>query len=356
MEAVLDLLVDRGVAELPRDSVEEVVLGDRAVEVEVGCVTCQRSALSFTRAPPMSQRGGGTGIVFRTRQATPMPSPGSPPSSTTLPGRSHRPSPCSRMHPVPTVPEPRTSQGTAWCSSRLARRSPPRSVCRVSCPGNAPLRSRARPSPRSEPSSSSAVTSTGPRLVAKSLPFAGPSPTPSLALEIACRPVVHDREASDLAVRTDHGSELELVVELLDARTGTGPRSSGPVHRRVRSSRPGYRTFLRRRARIGAPWLAPYRSSERVEVADRRRPQHRRQEAHLVQPVLRMLARLATAREERLQRLCGCWITRSPSMRPGQPRGRSRSSGRNRSASVKLVNLVPILVVRRSAARYGVCT
>ena len=34
VEAVLDLLVDRRVAELARDSVEQVVLGDRAVEVE----------------------------------------------------------------------------------------------------------------------------------------------------------------------------------------------------------------------------------------------------------------------------------------------------------------------------------
>ena len=82
------------------------------------------------------------------------------------------------MQPVPTVPEPSTSPGSSlvfcaacatiashvWCmSARLPRdRSSP--FTRASM---VPLR----------PSNSSGVTTSGPRLVAKSFPFAGPRPT-----------------------------------------------------------------------------------------------------------------------------------------------------------------------------------
>ena len=55
-------------------------------------------------------------------ESTPMPSIS---SSTTSPRCSQRPSPCSRMHPVPTVPDPITSPGSNWvfraaCSTSAA--------------------------------------------------------------------------------------------------------------------------------------------------------------------------------------------------------------------------------------------
>ena len=37
------------------------------------------------------------------------------------------------------------------------------------------------------------------------------------AKEVACGPVVHEREAADGAVGPDHGRDLELVVELVGA-------------------------------------------------------------------------------------------------------------------------------------------
>src|SRR3954470_4053707 len=105
----------------------------------------------------------------------PMPSIS---SSTSSPGRSQRSSPCSRMQPVPTVPEPRMSPGRS-------------SVLRPACATIAshewymsPRFPRERSSPftratisRRRWPSSSGVTTTGPSEVAKSLPFAGPRPT-----------------------------------------------------------------------------------------------------------------------------------------------------------------------------------
>ena len=72
------------------------------------------------------------------------------------------------------------------------------------------------------------MTSQGPSEVAKSLPFAGPSPTViSCALDVARAPVVDQREAGDLAVGADHRRDLELEVEHCVApgrRTGSpGP-------------------------------------------------------------------------------------------------------------------------------------
>jgi hypothetical protein len=52
------------------------------------------------------------------------------------------------------------------------------------------------------------------------------------ALEVACRPVVHDREAADLAALADHDRRLELVVELVRP-VGYGISPPG------RRSRPG---------------------------------------------------------------------------------------------------------------------
>ena len=146
-----------------------------------------------TCVPPAelcSQRGGGHGYLRGARsdtsdwagradgvRSTPMPSIS---SSTTSPGRSQRPSPCSRMHPLPTVPEPSTSPGTAACSAPRARRWPATSgACRASCRVNAPRRSRARPSPDPTRRARRRSTSTGPRLVAKSLPLTARAQQPS---------------------------------------------------------------------------------------------------------------------------------------------------------------------------------
>src|SRR5207248_7483820 len=50
------------------------------------------------------------------------------------------------------------------------------------------------------------------------------------ALEVARRPVVHDREPADLAVLADDGRHLELVIELTGS-VGIPDRLPGPVDR-----------------------------------------------------------------------------------------------------------------------------
>src|SRR6266566_9397837 len=108
-------------------------------------------------------------------RSTPIPSAS---SSTTSPGCSQRPSPCSRMQPVPTVPEPITSPGTS-CVFAEARSMIASHEWYMS-----PIFPRERSSPftratmssRRSPSSSG-VTTTGPSEVAKSFPLAGPRPT-----------------------------------------------------------------------------------------------------------------------------------------------------------------------------------
>ena len=82
---------------------------------------------------------------------------------------------CSPFRPSPSRAR---RQGGAACSGRPARRSAPSAKCMsASWP-----RERSSPFTRAtitalEPSNSSGVTTTGPSDVAKSLPFAGPSPT-----------------------------------------------------------------------------------------------------------------------------------------------------------------------------------
>ena len=126
------------------------------------------------------------------------------------------------MQPRPTVPDPITSPGRRPGVLRAAADSscshekyiPPVDESVLTSPLT---RETARIS--SSAGSSSGETSTGPSEVAKSLPFAGPSPTAHLPrLEVAGGPVVHDREPLRPAVRTDHARQLELVVE----RVGVG--------------------------------------------------------------------------------------------------------------------------------------
>src|SRR6185503_4904074 len=60
---------------------------------------------------PLAEKPHHPGFLPTRFRSTPIPSTS---SSTTSPGWSQRPSPCSRMQPVPTVPEPITSPGTSW--------------------------------------------------------------------------------------------------------------------------------------------------------------------------------------------------------------------------------------------------
>ena len=79
-------------------------------------------------------------------ERTPMPSIS---SSTTSPRCSQRPSPCSRMHPVPTVPDPITSPGSNTVLRAPARAARPSGgTGRADCRASAPRRSRAPPSRR----------------------------------------------------------------------------------------------------------------------------------------------------------------------------------------------------------------
>ena len=120
---------------------------------------------------------------------------------------------CTRCRPSRTRSR---RPAAARCCARPARAgSPTSSTGRADCRASAPRRSRARSSRPSAPSNSSGVTTTGPSDVAKSLPFAGPSPT---CISRRCR------SRADQSLRTvnppiapsgpDDRRALELVVEL----------------------------------------------------------------------------------------------------------------------------------------------
>src|SRR5215213_265633 len=125
-----------------------------------------------------------------------------------------------------------------------------------------------------------------------------------LALQVARRPVVHDRKAADRSACADDGGDLELVVERLRA-VRIRDFVLGAVDRRgVREVEGGELVPLGRHfAAAGDAARVRDVSLEGVEIAYRRRPPHRGEQPHLVQRVLRMLARVAAAGEERLQRL-----------------------------------------------------
>ena len=167
-----------------------------------------------------------------------------------------------------------------------------------------------------------AVTSTGPMLVAKSLPFAGPSPTasPRRWRSRADQSFMTVKPAI-LAVWPDDRRDLELVVELV--RTGgEGISSSGPVdRRRVREVEDRQLVPLGRHllAAQGARRLDVL--LERVEVAHRRRVQDRRTEVDVGERILRVPPRVSAAGEVRLQRLrCELDDACRPRSIPGQPR------------------------------------
>ena len=188
---------------------------------------------------------------------------------------------------------------------------------------------RATISRRRSPSSSG-VTSTGPSEVAKSLPFAGPRPT---FISWRCRSRADQSfmtvKPPICAVGADHRGHLELVVQRLGALR-VRDLVVGPVDRgRVREVEDRDLVPLRHdlaaagdRARVADVLL------EGVEVAHRRRPLHRREQPHLVERVLGVLARVAAAGEERLERLRG-ELDHAVALDPPRPAADSCSSGVN---------------------------
>ena len=147
-------------------------------------------------------------------RSTPMPSIS---SSTSSPGSSQRPSPCSRMQPPPTVPDPITSPARSPGVLRAAAASDllPGPVDRAGARVGPHLAVHARDRAHVE---SVRQLVGGHQLGAERggevLALGRPQPDRHLlALEVARRPVVHDREALDAALRPDHRGQLELVVE-----------------------------------------------------------------------------------------------------------------------------------------------
>src|SRR5204862_3926512 len=112
------------------------------------------------------------------------------------------------------------------------------------------------------------------------------------------------REPADLAAGADHGRDLELVVELLGAdgvwNLVVGPedrRGVGEVEDRDFVPLVGHAGPARHPRRVLDVLL------ERVEVAYGGRPLDGREQPHLAERVLVVLARRAAAGEERLEAL-----------------------------------------------------
>src|SRR3954470_5234619 len=123
------------------------------------------------------------------------------------------------------------------------------------------------------------------------------------ALQVARRPVVHDREPSDLPVGADHSGDLELIVELPRLRRADDLVAWAVDRSRVREVEDRDLVPLLRH-------LEPARRTRRldvllegVEIAHRRRLQHRRTEVDVGEGVLGVMACGPPAGEERLQRL-----------------------------------------------------
>ena len=236
-------------------------------------------------------RGGP--IVLR---STPMPSIS---SSTTSPARSQRPSLCL---------------GDAAAADRAGAdhvAGPQQRVERGAIDDRLPrvVRSRRFPRERSspftratisacEPSNSSTVTSSGPRLVAKSLPFAGPSPTRTSCIcrSRADQSFMHG-EPSDTAARSDDGGNLELVVELLGL-VRIGDRVLGAEdRRRIGEVEDGDLVPLGRHRRAAIRTRRRDVLLEREEVANRGRRRNRRTQTHVLERELAVGRNLATRRE-----------------------------------------------------------
>src|SRR3954470_3458435 len=175
------LVLGVGEPEDPRAPVAGAVrVADLELLVDDGLVAAPLERLS--RGEPHHARADDRDFHRMRFFRIPMPSIS---SSTSSPGRSQRSSPCSRMQPVPTQPEPITSPGRSSVLRAARSTSSSHSQCmspRLPRERSSPL-TRATISRRRSPSSSG-VTTSGPSEVAKSFPFAGPSP---IAISLRCR-------------------------------------------------------------------------------------------------------------------------------------------------------------------------
>ena len=146
-------------------------------------------------------------------------------------GCSQRSSPCSRMQPVPTVPEPSTSPGPQLGVARRLRED------RTPTSGSmSPRFPRERSSPftratisRRRSPSSSGVTSDRPERGGEVLALRrAEADLHLLPLEVARRPVVHDREAADLRRRRRSPPRPRARSRAPRVPSGYGISSSGP--------------------------------------------------------------------------------------------------------------------------------
>src|SRR5438105_3132251 len=138
------------------------------------------------------------------------------------------------------------------------------------------------------------------------LPLGGPEAGLQLGpLEIARRPVVHDREAADPALGADDRGHLELVVELLRALRVRNLVLGTEDRGRAREVEDGLPVPLRRHVETAGGAGRPDVLLEGVEVADRGRVEDRRSQVDLRERVFGVPPRAAAAREEGLERLRG---------------------------------------------------
>jgi hypothetical protein len=123
------------------------------------------------------------------------------------------------------------------------------------------------------------------------------------ALKIARRPVVHHREATDLPLGADDGGDLELVVELLRSLRIRDLVFRPVDRRRVREVEDRLLVPLGGHIEASQGACSLDVLLEGIEVADRGGMENRRAEEHVVEGILGVLARAASAGEKRLQRL-----------------------------------------------------
>ena len=236
------------------------------------------------------------------------------------------------MQPVPTVPEPRRSPG----SSRVFRAAWSRIACHEWCmsrerAARALLAVHARDHRPCGAVELVGGDDDGPEAGGEVLALGRPEADLHLRpLQVARRPVVHDGEAGDLPVGADRPPRPRARSRAPRSRPGRGSRRPGRRPRPGwRSRRPGSRTTpaaRRARARRGPCARAARRRRSRGSTAGAgraaaaRRPRARNSSCSRASP---------PPVKNDCSVCAASWITRSPSIRPGQPRSRSRSFGLN---------------------------
>ena len=228
-----------------------------------------------TSPGPLAGVGDGLRAVLRRRRAADGIAEHADPStssSTTSPGCSHRPSPCSRMQPVPTVPEPRTSPGRSVVfRAACARMRPTSGRGRAGCRATAPPRSPARPSP---PAPVELVDGDEHRAERRREVLALRRPEPDRHL----RRWRSRADQSFMIVNPPIAPSAPITAASSSSKSSSSSRPETGPRRLARRSRPGSRS--RRpgcsyhscggRPALGAPELAA-RAPRTHEVADARR-------------------------------------------------------------------------------------